>query len=76
MRMGLGVGAEVERGVEMEMSMSWRLEWAGMQTGMRIRTGLKIQKGDGDRAGALVGPGGDRGLMGRAGCGELWPGRG
>lgn len=32
--------------------------------------------GYGDRAGALVGPGGDRGLMGRAGCGELWPERG
>lgn len=36
MRMGLGVGAEVERGVEMEMNMSWRLEWAGIQTRMRI----------------------------------------
>lgn len=33
-------------------------------------------EGDGDKAGALVGPGGDRGLMGRADCGELWAGRG
>lgn len=56
-RMGLGVGTEVERGVEMEMSMSWRLEWAGIQTGMRVQAGLEIQKEDGDQAGALVAPG-------------------
>lgn len=47
MRMGLGVGTEVGRGVEMEISMSWRLEWAGIQTGMRIWTGLETRKGIG-----------------------------
>lgn len=47
MRMGLGVGTEVGRSVEMEISMSWRLEWAGIQTGMRIWTGPEMQKGMG-----------------------------
>lgn len=43
-KMGLGIGTEEERSVEMEMSMSWRLEWAGIQTGRKIWTRLEMQK--------------------------------
>lgn len=47
MRMGLGAGTEVERGVEMEMGMSWRLERAGIQTGMKTGPESEVQKGMG-----------------------------